>query len=215
MTPRAAVVALGVAAELEATAGELDECLTCLVAAADEASASGVPVVLVAGLRVPDGACARLVHGWRDLTRPLDAVTFLDLAVCLPGARRWAVGAGLGAPAVRALPRHEVAVLTTECSTTVGTDWILGHLAHLADGPVASTAAVVPGDATSGGAFHARGANMAVRADAYLAAGGFPATDSGEAEVLWQALLSAGQRVCHAMTPVVTRRAASTARLPG
>ena len=216
MTPSpllGAVVVLAVTAEQEGCAGDLDECLTTLVAAADEAAASGTPVVLSAALHVPGGRCARLLERWRDLARALDAVSVVDVAVTGTGARRRAARTGLEHPAVRALDPRRVGVLTTDTTTAVGVDWVLAHGRHLASGFAASTAAVLPpraATARDGHDGHDLGANMAVRADAYAAADGFPALDAGEAVALWEALRAAGHRLCHAVEPRVTRRGAGT-----
>ena len=212
---RGAVVVLTVRDGDDDREEELDDCLTRLVAAADDAAASGIAVVLVAALPAPHAACAALVERWRDLAAPLDAVTVR--AVHGPG--RDAAAAGLEDPALGGLGSERVLVLSTDTGSTVGRDWILGHAAHVSGGVLASTAAVVPAVRAGEPApttAHAVGSNLAVRADAYLAAGGFPgpaaagagtAGGATEAELLWRALRELGGPVCHALTPLVTCRA--------
>jgi pentapeptide MXKDX repeat protein len=52
---------------------------------------------------------------------------------------------------------------------------------------------------------HVHGANLGVRGDAYLRAGGHPAIPTGEDHGLWQALLAVGANVVHDLTcPVIT-----------
>ncbi|GAB7193637.1 hypothetical protein NUM3379_43470 [Kineococcus sp. NUM-3379] len=227
---RGALVVLVVRAGDEDREEDLDDCLTRLVAAADDAAASGIAVVLVAALPVPHAACAALVERWRELAATLESVTVR--AVHGPG--REAAAAGLADPALSGLGGERVLVLSTDTGSTVGRDWILGHAAHVTGGVLASTAAVVPavraGDPASAAA-HAVGSNLAVRADAYLAAGGFPGTPTTgtstngtsttgtgttgtgtvggetEAELLWRAVRQLGGPVCHALTPLVTCRA--------
>jgi hypothetical protein len=52
---------------------------------------------------------------------------------------------------------------------------------------------------------HVHGTNLAVRADAYLRAGGYPSIPTGEDHGLWQALVATGAHVVHDHTcPVIT-----------
>ena len=59
------------------------------------------------------------------------------------------------------------------------------------------------------------GANLAVRADAYLAVGGFGETDSGEDHALWRRLGAAGYRLRYATEPTVLTSARRVGRASG
>lgn len=110
---------------------------------------------------------------------------------------------------LRDLPRRAVWLLHTDADTTVPPDWATSHVALAAAGAagVAGTAELAPGlspwaarrhgqlvaAGTDGDRHrHVYGANLGVRADAYLAAGGFPLDGAGEDHALWQALGAAG-----------------------
>ncbi|GAA4971315.1 hypothetical protein [Kineococcus glutinatus] len=216
--PRAAVVTLPA---VGAGGGDgLDGTLTTLVAAADEAAACDLPVVLAVAVETAPTAGTALVAHWQHLTAPLDAVTVLAVPVDAPGARRRATAAGLADPLTARLDPREVLVLTTTPGAVVGVDWILAHARLAGTGATAATAVVTAGD---GGAdrpgrpprTQVHGANMSVRADAYLAVGGFPAVDGDEDLQLWQALLQARHRLCHALAPAVTIRVPHPSPAPG
>lgn len=106
-------------------------------------------------------------------------------------------------------PARSVWLLHTDADTTVPPDWVLAHLALAARGAVgvAGTAELTDGlspwaarrhdqlvvAGTDGDRHrHVYGANLGVRADAYLAAGGFAPDGPGEDHGLWEALRAAG-----------------------
>lgn len=139
-----------------------------------------------------------------------------------PGARpRLLRGTGVGALrdlGVREVlhrlaphPRAGTWLLSTDADTTVPPDWALAHLRlaaagahavagtadldgveHLAAGAVRRYRAVVERGLHGGTHRHVYGANLGVRADAYLAVGGFPADGAGEDHGLWHRLRAAG-----------------------
>lgn len=61
---------------------------------------------------------------------------------------------------------------------------------------------------------HVHGANLGVRADAYLASGGFPGLPTGEDHALWNALRRGGRRVVARRDPVVVTSARRRGRAP-
>jgi glycosyltransferase involved in cell wall biosynthesis len=62
---------------------------------------------------------------------------------------------------------------------------------------------------------HIHGANFGVRADAYLAAGGWPAIELAEDEALWQTLRWQGWKTLSTRTLAVTTSGRQKGRVPG
>ena len=102
-------------------------------------------------------------------------------------------------------------LLSTDADTTVPPDWALAHLRLAADGAhaVAGMADLAGVEHLAADALlryraiverglhgdthrHVYGANLGVRADAYLAVGGFPPDGAGEDHGLWRRLRAAG-----------------------
>jgi hypothetical protein len=102
-------------------------------------------------------------------------------------------------------------LLSTDADTTVPVDWVRAHLRLAAAGvdAVAGLADLAGADHLSTDAVlryqeiierglhgeshhHVYGANLGVRADAYLAVGGFPPDGGGEDHALWRRLCAAG-----------------------
>jgi hypothetical protein len=121
-------------------------------------------------------------------------------------------------------------LLSTDADTTVPADWARSHLRHAADGVhgvagladltatehLADTAlkryrAIVEHGLRGGTHQHVYGANLGVRADAYLAVGGFPLDGAGEDHGLWQRLAAAG----YTLEQPVGIRVRTSARLRG
>lgn len=105
---------------------------------------------------------------------------------------------------------------TTDADSRVPSDWLVTQLALAARGAQAVAGTVVVDDWTehpSGLAerfvrfyeanSHVHGANLGVRADAYLAVGGFEALESGEDHALWHALADR-PRMTTREIPVIT-----------
>lgn len=136
----------------------------------------------------------------------------------LPGALR---GSGVGAvrdlglrEVLRRLAPYPPAVtwlLSTDADTTVPVDWALAHLRladegvhavagladlagveHLASHALVRYRAIVQRDLHGDTHRHVYGANLGVRADAYLAVEGFPPDGPGEDHRLWRRLRGAG-----------------------
>lgn len=120
-------------------------------------------------------------------------------------------------------PDSSVWLLSTDADTVVRPDWVSHHL-RLADGgahAVAGLAALSDGSPMPVSAPRPEGhgnvyaANLGVRADAYLAVGGFRAVTSGEDQDLWRRLERAGYRCRYANQPVVLTSARRHGRAPG
>ncbi|MFC4948165.1 glycosyltransferase [Pseudonocardia sp. GCM10023141] len=159
---------------------------------------------------------AGLLHVQRSRGRPAE-----HAAVGRHQLVHTVAGAGVGAlrdlgirHLLRRLRHHDPSttwLLSTDADSAVPTDWALCHLEHATTGAAAvagtadldGPAGVTPGarrryrelvrDRTSGPTHgHVYGANLGVRADAYLAVGGFPWHGSGEDHGLWERLRAAG-----------------------
>lgn len=121
-------------------------------------------------------------------------------------------------------------LLSTDADTTVPPDWVRAHLRYAAEGvhAVAGLADLTTTDHLATGALwryraivehglhglthrHVYGANLGVRADSYLAVGGFPPDGPGEDHGLWQRLAVAGYRTAQP----VGIRVRTSARLRG
>jgi hypothetical protein len=121
-------------------------------------------------------------------------------------------------------------LLSTDADTRVPPDWVHAHLRHAGDGVhgLAGLADLTTTDHLTAEALrryraivqhglhgvthhHVYGANLGVRADAYLAVGGFPLDGSGEDHGLWQRLSAAG----YTLTQPVGIRVRTSARRHG
>jgi glycosyltransferase involved in cell wall biosynthesis len=123
-------------------------------------------------------------------------------------------------------------LLHTDADTLVPADWIVRHLAHagradLVAGTVQATdwLAWTPELADTyrqgyarrvhrGGHGHIHGANLGIRADAYLAVGGFQALRTGEDVALVHAARAGGKRVVTAIDVTVRTSTRPVARAP-
>jgi glycosyltransferase involved in cell wall biosynthesis len=144
------------------------------------------------------------------------------------GARRAAVQAGLDSLLEAGLSLEQVWITTTDADTTVGPDWLSRQLRYAELG-LDAVAGIVSlrrdADLTlvteqifqdmykvaRHGHSHVHGANLGVRANAYVVAGGFPVLPASEDRELWNALLALGYH-CHASNRL---RVSTSARLHG
>lgn len=119
-------------------------------------------------------------------------------------------------------------LLSTDADTVVGPDWVAAHLRHAAAGAHAvagladldvptgpAYARIVAAGLRADGHSHVYGANLGVRADAYLAAGGFPAVRHGEDHGLVERLRARGLRVVTALDGRVRTSGRTAGRAPG
>jgi len=135
------------------------------------------------------------------------------------------------------LSRHgpaEVLLLCTDADSVVAPNWVNQHV-RMIDSGVHATAgtielagrpalpsvvaerytAVLADARGPEGHGNVYGANLAVRADAYLAVGGFGAVASGEDRALWRRLGDGGYRRRYVVEPVVRTSARRHGRAPG
>lgn len=128
-------------------------------------------------------------------------------------------------------PSADTWLLSTDADSVVPPDWMTGLLrvaeredavavagmTELVDwsatrqSRAAYAAIIAAGLTEDGGHRHVYAANLAVRLDAYAAAGGFPAVASGEDHALVQAIRAAGGRVATPREPTVR----TSGRMPG
>jgi hypothetical protein len=167
----------------------LDACLEHLVAAADEASAAGIPTTLVLATSCDADALAPVLGDWTPLVALLDDVELTvdhhagDVGdAASRGELRELTARTLAALVVAPA---EVVVLTTTCDVGVSVGWIIEHVRHHRAGAKASTGPVRGSEGP-----HEPGANLAVRAD--LLSTGALAHDG------WRQV-----HLVHAVTPVV------------
>jgi hypothetical protein len=136
--------------------------------------------------------------------------------------------------ALAAHPPAGTLLLSTDADSVVAPDWAHQHLRIAASGVhavagvteligqrplppsvAARYAAILATARRSDGHGNVYAANLGVRADAYLAVGGFGATATGEDHRLWRRLGSAGYRRCYADEPKVLTSARRHGRAPG
>jgi GT2 family glycosyltransferase len=149
------------------------------------------------------------------------------------GTRRAAIAAGLREASALGHPADEIWIATTDADTVVPRDWLTRHLHHAALGADAvagivellddddrtpQVAEAFEGIYSVGDGLthtHVHGANLGVRASAYLAAGGFPEVAVSEDHDLWNALR---RRAFQCVSPRDVRVATSArlrSRAPG
>ncbi len=193
----------------------LGGCLAAIADAAAHPHLSGVGVHVVVALDACHDASAAIAAALPD-------VITVRLAVRSPGrARRAGVAAGLAR--TRAAPASTW-LATTDADSEVPHSWLASQLDLAASGwdGVAGTVEVGDWDGHEarvrgeygrllasrvrpGGAHtHVYGANLGVRASAYLAAGGFPRLALAEEAALWARLAATGHRLLHTRDVVVT-----------
>ena len=210
-------VAVAVAVVLDRCTDTTPECVAAIVADWPQAVAVAVPAD-------PSATSCAAIGG--------DAGVY-----ALPRAPR---GSGVGAlrdlglrEVLRRLAGHPPAttwLLSTDADTTVPTDWALAHLRlaeagadavaglvdlagaeHLAADTLRRYRTIVRRGLHGDVHRHVYGANLGVRADAYLEVGGFPPDGPGEDHSLWRSLQAAG----YALAQPVGIRVRTSARVYG
>lgn len=159
-------------------------------------------------------------------------VRVLEGGWCSAGASRAAAIAHGLALVGRQTPLEHVWVATTDADTVVRADWLRQQLDHWSLGDHAVAGIVELLDGSIGGdrvaaAFranyalgvdshrHVHGANLGVRADAYMSVGGFPEIQLAEDHALWRALMAAGYRCRSSVALRVATSAREQGRAPG
>jgi len=135
-------------------------------------------------------------------------------------------------------PPTDTWVLSTDADTRVGVRWVVDVLAHARRSHAVGVVGLAPLDRWRGSPAgraaydrllasglragdtlhqhdHVYGANLAVRADAYLAVGGFPAVLHGEDQALVDRLAQAGHRLLRTCEITVRTSGRLVARAPG
>ena len=133
----------------------------------------------------------------------------------------------------RAIDHEYVWLATTDADSRVPHDWLVAHLRHEAAGwdGVAGLIEFAEGDispelrtrfldaierdGTGNGHPHVHGANLGIKASAFLAAGGFADVAVGEDQQLWKQARRAGYSVVGTTDGVVTTSARRAGRAPG
>ncbi len=182
-----------------AAADRADDVTTAVVLALDSCDDSSVEIALA--LAAEDPRVIVLEDTWGNAG----------------AARRAAIDAGISAAmADGGIDIGEIWVATTDADTVVPPDWVAAHRDHGRAGTAAVAGIVdilLDDDATpavmdiftrtyvveSDTHHHVHGANMGVRGDVYLSAGGFAAIDVAEDHALWNVIQNAGHR-CVATT---------------
>ncbi len=180
----------------------------------------GIHLVVAVTLDGCTDGSARVLGDW-------DAAT-----VELPGrgvgaARDAAIERGLSA--LREPPEDATWVACTDADTVVPSRWLVRHVMWAERGAdlvvgTAEPVGVARGEALAAwharhqlveGHTHVHGANLGVRADAYLAVGGWPALTSGEDNGLWDAVRATGLPVVSTRTVHVVTSSRTITRATG
>lgn len=206
----------------------IERALTSLRAACDRFSREVLVQVVVAADQCQDRTAAIA----RSLTVTDPRFTIIEGGWnSAGGARRAAIAAGLNISG-RELTASRTWIATTDADTVVPNDWLRVQLDLARRGADAVAGIVelhIDADHTAAvdAAFrrtypvsqrdhgHVHAANLGVRADAYLAVGGFSTDPLGEDQRLWQALRVAGYRCHPSPALVVATSARLRARAPG
>lgn len=205
---------------------EADRIAACLRSVRVAVAAAGLAdtVVVVVADHCTDATAATA----RDLLGPAGVVVECRHR-SVGRARAVAVTAALRRTAPT--PLHRTWLATTDADTTVDPDWLAGQLACATSGAAAVAGVVRVDDLgdhapevgdrwraayrTSGPSHpHVHGANLGVRADAYLAVGGWPDTDTAEDHGLWDRLRRAGWSTTASVDVRVTTSGRREGRAP-
>ncbi|RTL67803.1 MAG: glycosyltransferase [Pseudonocardiaceae bacterium] len=195
-------------------------CLDALAAAADVVPDGCAVAVTVVLDRCTDGTATVVRDTVRRRFRPGTVATVVTASARTVGELR-TLGLDDALRRLGDVPADRVWLLSTDADTRVPPAWIRDHL-RFADAGADAVAGVVdldglhelPADVqcrytaivdagtTAHGHTHAYAANLGVRADAFVAAGGFPVVAAGEEHALLAVLRAAGRRIA---TPVDVR----------
>jgi glycosyltransferase involved in cell wall biosynthesis len=200
-------VAIGVVIPARDEAARIDRCLTAVMASAGSLAHScgariGVRIVVVA-----DACTDHTVH---LLSRWSSVSTVVCTAGRVGAARAEGARHLLGWFAAEKMPLHRSWIANTDADSVVPTCWLTVHAAAARRGVDLLLGTVRPDPSEidsrlerrwyarhqlSDGHQHVHGANLGVRADWYLAGGGFPTLESKEDVRLAAAVAAAGGAV--------------------
>lgn len=188
----------------------IEACIQSILAARDQL-AKGLHVVVSIAVDSPTDATAALVSSAAD--RDPSVLGIVGSWGSAGGSRRAAVSSGLSRVGRSSLVcSGQTWIATTDADSQVPVDWLTQQvrLANRGLDAVAGTVALAAdADLTdelsclfdrnyrveASTHHHVHGANMGLRANAYLAAGGFPEVERSEDRQLWNALVDRGFRV--------------------
>jgi glycosyltransferase involved in cell wall biosynthesis len=162
----------------------------------------------------------------------LDEGDVVEVVLGSAGAAR-ALGVARLLRLLDSVPSDRVWLASTDADTVVPPDWLKRHLRCAAAGAVAAAgvieldsfvdlppvvaerfASIYDGPLDEEHS-HVHAANLGVRADAYVAAGGWPPLATGEEHHLWSALRKLGLRTMSPRWLRVTTSARTTSRVTG
>jgi len=219
--------AIGVVIPARDEAARIDRCLAAVTASAAHLRWSAGPVevrVVVVADSCTDRTVDRLA-GWADGVR-----TVVTDAGRVGAARAAGVGAILGSLAADGVPAERSWIANTDADSVVPAEWLATHWSAAGRGCalLLGTVRPDPGEldpVTRGrwylrhqlvdGHSHVHGANLGVRGDWYLAAGGFPDVAGDEDVALAQAVGAAGGVVERTGAAPVLTSARVVGRAPG
>lgn len=203
---------IGVIVPAHDEAHVIGRCLASIAVAAADPRLRGEEVLVVVALDACTDATAAVC-------REQGAATVTVDARCVGSAR--------SAAATAALARGARWIACTDADTAVPPDWLSRQLECGADVfcgvvevidwldyPEGVRSAFSTREVARDGHRHVHGANLGMRAEAYLAVGGFAALGSGEDVALVEALVQSGAHIAWLAQPVVTTSARRSARAP-
>ncbi|MCE0539092.1 glycosyltransferase family 2 protein [Kineosporia rhizophila] len=211
----------------------------CLEAVITAVTGIRIPtaIVLVAH-RCQDATEAVARRAFSNLPRLVEGLVVPVATGTVATARATGTMAGLGELAAYGIPFEQTWLLSTDADSVVPADWVRRYLPYLGSGAAGVTGMVRVNGWEAGpplvssrtseayrrivtaglhvnGHDHVYGANLAVRADAYLEVGGWPEQVPGEDAALIAAVRRRGFRVVSAPEVVVTTSGRTQARAPG
>jgi glycosyltransferase involved in cell wall biosynthesis len=216
---------IGIVVPARNEAGLIEGCLRALRSAVEEVvhEVAAIEVVVVADSCTDATAtiARRVLDGWGRV---------LEVAAGTAGAaRRLGIGSVLASLQTQL---HRIWLANTDGDTQVSPDWVRQQLSLARNGAIAVAGVVdvdsfeehPPGFAsqwrrryvpTGPTHRHVHGANLGVRADAYLGVGGFDGGAAGEDQRLWVALRDAGHPTRSPTSLLVTTSGRARGRATG
>ncbi|HEY5878099.1 MAG TPA: glycosyltransferase [Nakamurella sp.] len=221
------LVSIGVVIPARDEAARIDRCLTAVMASAAALARSGHVPIDVRVVVVAD-ACTdhtvRLLSGWPSVS------TVVCMAGAVGTARAEGVRHLLRSWDADRIPPHRSWIANTDADSVVPSSWLTVHAAAARRGAALLLGTVRPDPSEidssverswysrhqlSDGHRQVHGANLGVRADWYLAGGGFPTLESKEDVGLAASVAVAGGPVERTAAAAVLTSARLVGRTPG